>query len=125
MCDSGLLSDWGVATMKRFLAAATICLTASNALSAPAYSRAVQQLYEAGFVSCATAMDYVVKSIYPDDGGYAHFGQWSVSHTDSSIATTILSAKDVSGNVVTLISGVRNAAGSCDVTSTETINSPD
>ena len=109
--------------MKRVVIAAVVCAIASASQAQPKLSRAVQQGFDHGFVTCAPALDQMVKFVNENDDDYAYLGVWSVKDPDKSAFDTVTSTKDVSGNVITTFSAVPNRAGSCDVTFTMIVNS--
>src|SRR4051812_17174729 len=78
-------------------------------------SRAVQQGAGKGFKTCAPTLDKAVRSIHDDDTKYGHIGTYSVEDSDQRIFNALTSQPYADGRQVTSFTGVKNAAGKCDV----------
>ena len=112
--------------MKPFTAAAVAILLANSATAAEPgtaapFSPPVQEGVDHGFKDCAATVDKAIKRLREGDGGDGaphYVDHWNPEGADGSLFNIVVIAAQGEGDVVSTVTAVRNASGSCDVMQT-------
>jgi hypothetical protein len=91
----------------------------------PPKARAVLGGYNAGFKDCARALERFVVFVHEEDDDYGFLSTWSTARPNDEMMTAITAETFTDGHGIATFAAVKSAAGTCDVTLTQTITLPE